>query len=685
MIPKQLSRRLAALFAIHFLLSVAAIGQTSWTLRNPYPTPHWLNGVTWTGSQLVAVGNSGTILTSLDGINWTNRYSGVACNLRGVASSGNFLVAVGDSGCVLFSQDGMRWTAGKRLSGYELNAVFRTDSLFLALSSRGQMFSSRDGVTWTSALALDYMDFENIYAGIWTGTHAVALCLSGTVLMSSDGVNWTVRKKAISANCYSLAWNGSIYVAAGCPTFGGSGAAICTSTDGIFWTQGASSALSYIYSVAWTGSRFVAVGVPKTNGCAVLTSPDGETWSEVNAGISKTLNSVVWTGNQAVAVGADGTVLTSADGSAWTIRSSGPRCNLRGIVSTNGLFVAVGDSGTILTSPDGLVWEKKPSGTFNPLRSITWSGNLLVAVGDTVVTSPDALTWTASAEGPPRGQVSVTWAGNQFVSVGSGAVMSFSPDGNSWTNKTDSTLRYSHQFTGITWADTCIVAVSNSTPGYYSQINGSILQSKDGQTWKELFYDYARYTFVTWCNGAIFAGADSGRLYYSSGGKALALHSLGSSNRLNSLAWTGREFVVAGKGVFKSTTAEKWSYVPVPYNLNSVAVKGNTIAAVGDDGVIVTAPVDPGFVGSNDSPRPGAWRLNVVQTGTQLTVSLPGIKSSRMTVRLCDISGKTLFVKNAAAQSKLSLSTAGLPSGRYFVSMEYGGRKITAPCVILKR
>ena len=76
--PKKRFGYIGIMFAIHSLLSVTAHGQTAWTLRNPYPTPHRMSAVTWTGSLLVAVGDAGVILTSPDGSNWTNRNSGVA-------------------------------------------------------------------------------------------------------------------------------------------------------------------------------------------------------------------------------------------------------------------------------------------------------------------------------------------------------------------------------------------------------------------------------------------------------------------------------------------------------------------------------------------------------------------------------------------------------------------------------
>ena len=53
----------------------------------------------------VAVGNSGTILTSSDGTDWTTRTSGTTDNLLGVDYGISTFVAVGASGNIVRSTD----------------------------------------------------------------------------------------------------------------------------------------------------------------------------------------------------------------------------------------------------------------------------------------------------------------------------------------------------------------------------------------------------------------------------------------------------------------------------------------------------------------------------------------------------------------------------------------------------
>jgi len=71
------------------------------------------------GQSFVSVGNSGTILTSSDGISWTKRTSGKWGYLKGVTYRKGLFVTVGRNGLILNSSDGTTWT--ERTSGTSRN------------------------------------------------------------------------------------------------------------------------------------------------------------------------------------------------------------------------------------------------------------------------------------------------------------------------------------------------------------------------------------------------------------------------------------------------------------------------------------------------------------------------------------------------------------------------------------
>jgi len=101
------------------------------------------------GQSFVSVGNSGTILTSSDGILWTKRTSGKWEYLSGVTSGNGLFVTVGSFlGIILTSPDGNSWT--ERTSGISKNlyGVTSGNGLFVTVG-RGTILTSTDGTHWT--------------------------------------------------------------------------------------------------------------------------------------------------------------------------------------------------------------------------------------------------------------------------------------------------------------------------------------------------------------------------------------------------------------------------------------------------------------------------------------------------------------------------------------------------------
>lgn len=148
----------------------------TWTLLTS-PTPKDLNGVTYGGnSQFVAVGAAGTILTSPDGVTWTSRTSGTTVKLNGVTYGNSQFVAVGAAGTCLTSTDGVTWTS--RISGttVNLNGVTFCYSQFVAVGDSGTCLTSPDGVNWAPQTL--------------NATVSLRCVAPGGIQQSSDGVTW---------------------------------------------------------------------------------------------------------------------------------------------------------------------------------------------------------------------------------------------------------------------------------------------------------------------------------------------------------------------------------------------------------------------------------------------------------------------------------------------------------------
>jgi hypothetical protein len=94
---------------LHFIIYVfvlfgSGFAQSVWEWRNPLPQGHHLKGVAYGNNQFIAVGEYSTILTSPEGVTWTERSSGKTGGLQSVVYGNNQFIAVGRKGRILSSK-----------------------------------------------------------------------------------------------------------------------------------------------------------------------------------------------------------------------------------------------------------------------------------------------------------------------------------------------------------------------------------------------------------------------------------------------------------------------------------------------------------------------------------------------------------------------------------------------------
>ncbi|HSL18518.1 MAG TPA: DUF11 domain-containing protein [Methylomirabilota bacterium] len=325
-----------------------------------------LDSVAWTGTQFVAVG-AFNVVTSPDGIAWTTRLATFLGFFAVAAGPAGALTAVGESGRVMTSGDGVTWTDQVFDITYNsFDGIGWNGSAFVAVG--GAVVYSPDGFSWSKATVPSTQ-----YGGVaWDGARWVAVGFNGTVLTSPDGVTWTTETSGTSEGLYDVTYGGAQFVAVG---YNG---VVITSPDGMTWTPQVSGVAEWLLGVASSGTRYVAVG----NNGTLLSSPDGVAWSNHSHATLYGFNDVCWAGTQFVAVGGNGMIFTSPDGVSWENRSLSP-VHSYGAVAWNGSVIAVGGlSGTVITSPDAITWTAEPSPTNNQLRALVAAGTELWAVGN---------------------------------------------------------------------------------------------------------------------------------------------------------------------------------------------------------------------------------------------------------------------------------------------------------------
>ena len=276
-----------------------------WTLRSSGGL-YDLRDIATDGAVLVAVGDSGRIITSDSGINWTLRASPTKGHLNGVASTSAYgFVAVcslagGDT--ILFSPTGTTWTARTTTSTTgNLNDIMGFSATLMAVGCNGQVFRSTNGISWS-------------------------LLVSGGPCV--EAIKWC---GLANAQYVVVGQDGKIY----------------TSNNGSAWDARNSGTVNWLRDVVGGCSKIVAVG----DGGTIRSSTDGISWTSV-ASLGVDLNAVACSADAFVAVGKGGAIYTSFDaGATWTARTSPTTNDLHGITVIGSRYVAVGVDGTIITSP----------------------------------------------------------------------------------------------------------------------------------------------------------------------------------------------------------------------------------------------------------------------------------------------------------------------------------------------
>ena len=178
-----------------------------WNRTDPGFGP--LRGVVYGRDRFVAVGDTGTVITSTNGSNWTKLEGGTQTNLWTIAFLNDQFVAAGEK-TVITSPDGLAWA----VHGAEANlrGVTFKHGLYAAVGLEGKILTSTDTVEWTSQTSGTTND---LYA-ISHDTHQfVAVGNSATILTGRDGTNWTVRTSPRKVALRGVAFGDGTFVAVG--------------------------------------------------------------------------------------------------------------------------------------------------------------------------------------------------------------------------------------------------------------------------------------------------------------------------------------------------------------------------------------------------------------------------------------------------------------------------------------
>ncbi len=268
--------------------NVIALGDSGTVVRSPYPdtsftteTPTvsqglWGLGENYVGEPWIS-GERGTVLQSTDaGRTWVGATSpSPSINLYGMDANGGYQWCCGDSGAIFQSVDnGQHWS--RQLSG--TYARLNCEILgFTIVGDNGTVVrSSNFGTTWTTTSA---GTTENLYRIVNDGGNSLlAVGAHGTITRSTDnGATWTSSVSHVVVDLHGCSAFGNLCLACG------DGGTILKSSDyGVTWGAQTSPTSLPLYGIIMLdGVHYVAVGA---SGVILRTNDGGGTVTDVQSG-----------------------------------------------------------------------------------------------------------------------------------------------------------------------------------------------------------------------------------------------------------------------------------------------------------------------------------------------------------------------------------------------------------------
>jgi hypothetical protein len=488
---------------------------------------------------------------------------------------------------------------------------------------------------WASAPWCELFPVRQTLADVTVGNgQFVAVGYGGAILSSTNGMDWMVRH-APQEDLSSVVFANDLFVAVG-PNCGAErcSGTLLISSNGVDWTPIAHPEIWGLNAVTFGSGLFVAVG----GSGAMISSTNGRDWVQRTSGTQHNLTGVKFGNGKFVAVGDGGVIITSPDGISWTPTESGTDFDFYGLTFGKDMFVvgsfySRGDSrgvqDAILTSRDGLSWTKTwtaPStDRFDQLIGATFANDTFVVVGYgenseagntlLLLTSNNATNWTRRAV-PSSGYTSylsaAAYQNGTFVAVGTTGFIATSTNALDWIQQAPgdpffpSGLKPNIPASGpraLFWRQRYQLPAPETGPSgiafgngrFASLTSGFSYTSTDGTNWEShpLPSSIAGLNSFTFANG-LFIGVDSiGAVLSSPDGATWTLQRVVPMNLFGVGGANGLFVAVGGNGrIMTSQDAVTWSEQSsgVDVNLNSVAFGKGLFVVVGDFDVILTSP-----------------------------------------------------------------------------------------------
>lgn len=256
----------------------------SWVAIKPAESEIW-NSLSLSNNKIIAVGMSGAISDSSDGVNWNPvLIKDHRVWLYDITYAKAQYIAVGMGGMVVGSPTLKNWQRKTVPTRAWLSSVSYGKQTLVASGAGGVILASRDdGNTW---VAESSPTEEWLSSVRFLNQRFIAVGSSGTVLSSVDGHSWESHVSATKKWLYTVSYGNDKYLAAG------ANASVVSSRDGLNWHVLRTNLppTTTIHSMIFANQKFWIVG---SHGL-IANSSDGVDWRINQISTSHGLNAIVY-------------------------------------------------------------------------------------------------------------------------------------------------------------------------------------------------------------------------------------------------------------------------------------------------------------------------------------------------------------------------------------------------------
>lgn len=202
---------------------ITSTNGVNWVSRTS-PTNALFRGVAFGNGVYVACGDNGALVRSTDGATWSTVASGTTLSLQGVGYGEEFVdtgdtnappvgtaqfVVVGASGLILTSTNGLNWT--QRTSGMTVWISDATygNGYYVAVGNT-RILRSADAVTWSFVTNSAYLYRAAYCSGVFKATGK-----NGAIWTSPDGLNWEAETSGTTNDIRGISYANDQFVAVG--------------------------------------------------------------------------------------------------------------------------------------------------------------------------------------------------------------------------------------------------------------------------------------------------------------------------------------------------------------------------------------------------------------------------------------------------------------------------------------